>query len=452
MGERRGTIRRARTAPTAAKAAVPEAATAAALLTPPGPAIGAVLALVLSYSHAIGLLAGPVGQELPTRVVDTGQDRCFDNVREIACPDSESAFFGQDAQHDGVAPAYSVHGDGTVTDLNTGLMWTRTPDLDGDGRVTAADKLTYSQALERARSLSVGGYEDWRLPTIDELYSLMDFRGVDISGPPGLSRGTRRPFLDTGVFGFGYGDTSAGERDIDAQFATSTLYTSTTMEGNATMFGVNFADGRIKGYPAGPTPRGPAGKGYYVLLVRGEEGYGQNLLVDNGDGTITDHATGLMWSQEDSGAGMDWQEALAWVQAKNAEGFGGHGDWRLPNAKELQGLVEYTRSPDATGSAAIDPVFHVTGIVNEAGQPDFPAFWTSTTHANSSETPGGYAVYVCFGRAMGYMNGRWMDVHGAGAQRSDPKDGNPGRWPRGHGPQGDAIRIHNFVRLVRDTG
>jgi uncharacterized protein (TIGR03437 family) len=50
---------------------------------------------------------------------------------------------------------------------------------------------------------------------------------------------------------------------------------------------------------------------------------------------------------------------------------------------------------------------------------------------------------------MGYMDGAWQDVHGAGAQRSDPKNGNPADYPTGHGPQGDAIRIYNFVRLVR---
>lgn len=41
-----------------------------------------------------------------------------------------------------------------------------------------------------------------------------------------------------------------------------------------------------------------------------------------------------------------------------------------------------------------------------------------------------------------------MDVHGAGAQRSDPKSGNPDAFPNGHGPQGDDIRIYNYVRCV----
>jgi hypothetical protein len=391
-------------------------------------------------------------KELASKVVDTGQTVCFDLTREIPCPDPGDSFFGQDAQYAGRAPSYIDHGDGTLTDRNTGLMWTRSPDLDGNGHVDVADKLTYTDAMAYAATLDAAGYDDWRLPTIHELYSLMDFRGVDISGPPDAWQGQRRPFLDTEFFEFGYGDTSAGERAIDAQFATSTLYSSTTMGGNLTMFGVNFADGRIKGYPAGPTPMDPSGKGYYVLFVRGEEGYGQNHLVDNGDGTITDNATGLMWSREDSGEGMDWQEALAWVQSRNAEGYLGYSDWRLPNAKELHSLVDYERSPDAAGTAALDPAFGITAIINEAGQQDFPVFWTSTTHTNTSQQPGQYAVYICFGRAMGYMNGRWMDVHGAGAQRSDPKVGDPNDWPWGHGPQGDAIRIHNFVRLVRDAG
>jgi hypothetical protein len=44
---------------------------------------------------------------------------------------------------------------------------------------------------------------------------------------------------------------------------------------------------------------------------------------------------------------------------------------------------------------------------------------------------------------------RYVDVHGAGAQRSDPKAGDPAQFPHGRGPQGDVIRINNHVRLVR---
>ena len=82
------------------------------------------------------------------------------------------------------------------------------------------------------------------------------------------------------------------------------------MNGQAAAFGFNFTDGRIKGYP-------PANSNY-VRYVRGNTSYGINNLVNNGDGTISDKATRLLWSRNDSGVGMNWSNALAWVQAQNA--------------------------------------------------------------------------------------------------------------------------------------
>ena len=66
--------------------------------------------------------------------------------------------------------------------------------------------------------------------------------------------------------------------------------------------------------------------------------YGANEFVDNGDGTVTDSATGLMWEKADSGSGMDWEAALTY--AENAT-TGGYDDWRLPNIKELQVLWHF---------------------------------------------------------------------------------------------------------------
>ncbi|MCA8958858.1 MAG: DUF1566 domain-containing protein [Planctomycetes bacterium] len=380
-------------------------------------------------------------------IVDTGQVRCFDDHREISPPKPGDRFFGQDAQYAGNAPSYEVHEDGTVTDRVTGLMWQRDP----------GEKMTLKAARVGAKSCRLGGYDDWRLPTIKELYSLIRFDGEDVD-PRARSAG-RHPFIDTEAFVFRYGDTSKGERVIDSQMATSTLYTSTTMGGNETMFGVNFADGRIKGYPAERGRRGPAE--YYVHFVRGNPEYGKNDFADNGDGTITDHATGLIWAQVDSGhlkAGkqedgrLDWEEALRW--AEDLE-YAGHSDWRLPNAKELQSIVDYTRSPDATNSPAIDPLFQSTPIESGSGQTDYGHYWSSTTHQRQGRGRGESAVYIAFGRALGWMPTRHgdrelQDVHGAGSQRSDPKAGDPANFPHGRGPQGDVIGIRNFVRVVRD--
>jgi len=382
-------------------------------------------------------------------IVDTGQFVCYDDQGELAkCPDDGEPFDGQDSQHDGNQHSYTDNSDDTVTDNITGLMWQQSPDTDGDGDIDAADKLSYDEAVAGAGSLRLGGYTDWRLPTIKELYSLIDFSGVDPSGYGGTDTSGLIPFIDTTYFDFAYGDTDAGERIIDSQYASSNIYVD-ERAGGGLLFGVNFADGRIKGYGLS-MPWGE--KTFFVTYVRGNSDYGQNNFSDNSDGTITDTATELMWSQNDSGEGLNWELALAWVEEKNIENYLGYSDWRLPNIKELHSIVDYTRSPGTTSSAAIDPLFYATSITNEADQSDYPCYWSGTTHANWSEEMGGSTgAYVAFGRAMGYMDGAWTDVHGAGAQRSDPKLGDPEDYPEGRGPQGDAIRIYNYVRLVRDA-
>jgi len=382
------------------------------------------------------------------KIVDTDQILVYDSINDVPAITIGNPFYGQDAQYNCYQPWYVDNGDGTITDVNTGLMWQKRPDQDGDGDIDYADKMSYAEALDSAAGVHLGGYNDWRLPTIKEQYSLILFSGLDPSGYNGTTTDGLTPFIDTNYFDFNYGDQAAGERIIDAQFATSTLYVSTTMNGAETMFGVNFADGRIKGYPTGPMPSQTIDKQFYVLFVRGNTGYAINNFHDNGNGTITDSATGLMWMQQDNTAGVLWEEALSYAESLS---FAGFEDWRLPNAKELQSIVDYTRSPSTTASAAIDPLFSCTSITNEAGQADYGCYWTNTTHANWMTTGSGKnAAYVCFGRAMGYMNGSWMDVHGAGSQRSDPKTGDPADYPTGFGPQGDAIRIYNYVRAVRD--
>lgn len=171
--------------------------------------------------------------------------------------------------------------------------------------------------------------------------------------------------------------------------------------------------------------------------------------MNNNDGTISDLATGLMWSEEDSKKGMNWKEALAWVQEKNSENFLGHNNWRLPNIKELHSIVDYTCSPEKTSSAAIHTdYFKCSTIINEANQEDYPYYWTGTVLVAGGPTR--EACYIPFGRAMAKMDGVWQDVHGAGSQKSDVMIGDPADYPKGHGPQGDAVRIYNYVRLVRD--
>ena len=380
------------------------------------------------------------------RIVDTGQTLCYANITSITAPESGEPFFGQDAQYTENSPSYQDNGDGTVTDLVTGLMWQQDP----------GDKMTISEATALVSGFGLACHSDWRLPTIKELYSLIRFDGTDPSGVIGNDTSGLVPFIDE-VFVFAYGDPDAGERIIDSQYLTSTMYVSTTMIGDETMFGVNFADGRIKGYPV-IDPLTHAAKNFFAMFVRGGSGYGVNSFSANGDSTIADQATGLMWMQYDSGhldaginGGMNWEDALSW--AENRE-HAGYGDWRLPTVKELQSIVDYSRSPATHGTAAIDPIFTSSAITDEEGGSDFAFYWSSTTHTNHLGE--GAGAYVAFGTGYGYMemppdsgNYNFLDVHGAGCQRSDPKDGDPAAYPYGRGPQGDVIRIFNHVRLVR---
>ncbi|MCX6243653.1 MAG: DUF1566 domain-containing protein [Bacteroidetes bacterium] len=379
-------------------------------------------------------------------IVGANQTKFFNNSTEISAPSVGSAFYGQNAMYLGNVPHYVDNGDGTVTDMVTGLMWQQSPDNNCDDIINAKDKVSYAAAVAGASGYRLGGHSDWRLPTIKELYSLIEFCGLD-PNVQATSSSDLTPFIDTTYFKFGYGDVAAGDRIIDGNFVSSTKSVSKTCgEAVEAVFGVNFADGRIKGYPI-IFPGKLTTNVFYFRYVRGNTNYGINGYTDNGNGTISDKATGLMWMQNDNAQAISWENALSY--AENFE-FAGYSDWRLPDAKELQSIVDYTRSPKATNSPAINPVFNCTKITNEAGNEDYPCFWSSTTHA-SMMGGGGAAVYICFGRGMGYMPefGGWSDVHGAGCQRSDPKTGNASDFPHGHGPQGDAIRILNYVRLVR---
>lgn len=384
-------------------------------------------------------------------IVDTNQKKCFDSYgEEIPCNKT-----GQDGDYYINLASYTKNNDGTITDNITGLLWQKSIDTNKDDKININDKMTQKEAIEYCDKLSLGGFDDWRLPDIKTLYSLIDFRGQDIN-PRMTHRGRLNPFIDNFIFDMAYGDLENGERIIDAQWASSTNYVSTTMNGNKTMFGVNFADGRIKGYPKEALRRGQ--KKFYVQCVRDNEDYGKNNFEDNNDGTITDIATGLIWQKDDSKKALEFEDAIKYC--KNLD-LAGENNWRVPNAKELHSIVDYTKSPDTSNSPAIDTKYFLsTKIINEAAQDDWGSYWSNTTHKSMRSNTN--AVYINFGRALGYFHRQWIDVHGAGSQRSDPKtldlrfdrsykevlDKN-GKKVMVHGPQGDVIRGMNFVRCVR---
>jgi len=58
--------------------------------------------------------------------------------------------------------------------------------------------------------------------------------------------------------------------------------------------------------------------------------------MDNGDGTVTDANTGLMWQQGEAGS-MNWEDAITCCEGLSLAGY---TDWRLPNIKELESITD----------------------------------------------------------------------------------------------------------------
>lgn len=82
--------------------------------------------------------------------------------------------------------------------------------------------------------------------------------------------------------------------------------------------------------------------------------YITSQFEDNGDGTVTDHATGLMWQQSGADRFLKHNEANTYIEELNSKRFANYSDWRLPTVDELLSLLLPEREPDAL---FVHPVF-----------------------------------------------------------------------------------------------
>lgn len=116
------------------------------------------IALFISMGLLLTLASTTSAQtDVTYPIVDTGLNHCFSVDSVINCG---TDFSGQDAQYDGLQPSYQVNDDGTVTDLNTGLMWQQDP----------GPKVTYQQAVDGAATSTGARIIDsqWATSTIYE--------------------------------------------------------------------------------------------------------------------------------------------------------------------------------------------------------------------------------------------------------------------------------------------
>ncbi|MBC8427793.1 DUF1566 domain-containing protein, partial [bacterium] len=239
--------------------------------------------------------------------------------------------FGEDSDYTINPPSYTDNGDGTVTDNVTGLMWQQED----------SSEMTWEKALAYSGNLSLAGYDDWRFPSSHELFSIVDHGAVN-------------PALNTDYF-----------LDSGAEY----WWSITERAGDSSRAWVVNAGGGIGAHPKSETISAGGTKRFHVRCVRGGTNDGAEPrpdFIDNGDGTVTDKNTELMWQQAEIGTTMTWEEGLTYCENLSLAGY---DDWRLPNIKELRSM-----SNDKLSKPSID-ITYFPGI-------GASRYWSSTTEAN----------------------------------------------------------------------
>jgi hypothetical protein len=204
--------------------------------------------------------------------------------------------------------------------------------------------------------------------------------------------------------------------------ANDTNLTASNISNGVTILGVTgtalpaqaLQTGQTACYDASGTVIACAGTGQDGELQKGLA----RAYVDNGDGTITDTKTGLMWEKlsgdgsiHDYNTLYTWTNAFTKITSLNTASFAGHTDWRLPNANELQTLAKI----GALGPA-IDAAFN-TNCVGSC-TPLTCSCTRSNGYWSSSTFQGGptYAWIVYFDVGYVYASGKTLSLYVRGVR------------------------------------
>ena len=336
----------------------------------------------------------------------TGQTKCYnESGGEIPCVGT-----GQDGELqagvDWPYPRFTPSGD-CLTDNLTGLMWAKNGNLP-NGTKTWQGSLDYVASMNSGSGLC--GHKDWRLPNVNELESLIN------SGEANTAN-----WLNSQ--GFSMQSNYYWSSTTDA-FHTINAWLVSMWDG--CVDDDSKSDGFVYVWPvrsgqlSNPDPQYPANiwqTGQKTNYASGDDGdlergvgWLANRFLDNGNGTITDNLTGLMWTKNADLAGgtKTWQGALDYVKSMNSgAGLGGYHDWRLSNRKELFSLIDHSKWDPAL------PASHPFQNVQ------YDSYWSSTTHAYNTD----YAWVV----------GMWY-----GGVKFSSKSNSTSVWPvrSGQGPLG----------------
>lgn len=273
----------------------------------------------------------------------TGQTKCFTSNSIINCNSSSIGdFYGQDAHYAAQGTCIpqkfkideSVSEEKTVFDENFGLEWQQ---------ATPTEQYSWDNAVTYCENLNYGGHDDWRLPTLQELLSIVD-------------NSKYQPSIDETYF---------------PNTPKSDFWSSYNHVNSGYAWRVDFENGVV----------GETGKNnkYYVRCVRGDILPNSTFEIStvNGDIVVKDLKTGLIWQKKY--ADYTWKSALKYCENST---YAGYTDWRLPNKNELASLVNYEEYNPASDF------------------PDMPNyyFWSSSNYGTST-----YAWLVNFFEGEVYM-------------------------------------------------
>ncbi|MEI6140899.1 MAG: DUF1566 domain-containing protein [Mariniphaga sp.] len=252
---------------------------------------------------------------------DTGQSASFTSTK------------GEDADYLVNPMSFTDNNNGTITDNFTSLMWQKT-----DG-----GEMAYESTTAYVKALTLGGFIDWRLPTSHELFLINSYDNAN-------------PALNTTYF---------------TKTSAEYWWTSDKRADDATSVWVVNAGGGIGAHPKSETVSAGGTKKFHIRAVRNPKVISVPAIhfTDNGNNTITDNYTGLIWQKIQSSNTMSWEEALGYAENLS---LAGATDWRLPNVKELQSLND---------EKLFKPSFNKTFFPNALSG----NYWSSTTLVNATE-------------------------------------------------------------------
>lgn len=250
-----------------------------------------ILLLYIQFNESVQAQVYKTMKHLP----GTGQLKSYTNT------------FGENADYNVNPPGFLLHGNGTLTDTVTGLMWQQ---MDGG-------EMTYANAKLFVDTLTLGGYTNWRLPNAHEAFSILNH---DATNPA-----------------------------MDLLFWTKTAaeywWSSDQQVGDPSKVWCTNAGGGIGNHPIAETVSAGGSKKFHVRAVRDVQMPNQLSahFVAQANGSIYDSLTSLYWLPMLSSDTLTWEQALNYSEQLT---WGGYSDWRLPNIKELQSInIETSSNP-----------------------------------------------------------------------------------------------------------